>query len=162
MNQGRTQSIAACTLTVCILPHPGSVRYWAGAGPGGFAISSTECLRSSFYCICFTPPDYKPFREVFDGSEDEFPHLKGWNVISSTVPVKDPYFSTIKSNNYLPNVLCKMDAESRGGDQVGGLHAPSTDPPDHSNTRLPLLSGRPCCKELRAVLLAACLAQPKN
>ena len=128
------QSIAACMLTVCTLPHPaGSVRYWAGAGPGGFAISSTECLRSSFYCICFTPPDYKPFREVFDGSEDEFPHLKGWNVISSTVPVKDPYFSTIKSNNYLPNVLCKMDAESRGGDQVGGLLLVCM----HQNTDLP-------------------------
>lgn len=35
-------------------------------------------------------------------------------VITSTVPIKDPYFATIKSTNYLPNALVVTEAEEQG------------------------------------------------
>ena len=31
------------------------------------------------------------------------------------VPAKQPPFSTVKSNNYMPNVLCMMAAKDKGG-----------------------------------------------
>ena len=36
---------------------------------------------------------------------------------TSAVPAKDPYFSTLKSTNYLVNTLCLMDAEADDMDQ---------------------------------------------
>ena len=38
-------------------------------------------------------------------------------VKTSPVPAKDPYFATLKSNNYLVNTLALLDAESEGVDQ---------------------------------------------
>jgi 4-amino-4-deoxychorismate lyase len=37
-------------------------------------------------------------------------------VISSTVPIKPPFFARVKSTNYLPNVLVVMEAKDRGAD----------------------------------------------
>ena len=37
---------------------------------------------------------------------------------TSPVPIKDPYFATLKSNNYLPNALLALDAQLEGFDQV--------------------------------------------
>ncbi len=34
------------------------------------------------------------------------------------MPIKDPYFATLKSNNYLPNALVALDAQLEGFDQV--------------------------------------------
>ena len=39
---------------------------------------------------------------------------------TSPVPIKAPFFSLIKSNNYLPNALNLMDAQAEQYDQVGG------------------------------------------
>ena len=36
-----------------------------------------------------------------------------------SVPAKDPFVSTIKSNNYLNNALCKMECEDKGGSGNG-------------------------------------------
>ena len=44
--------------------------------------------------------------------------LQGWKVKTSPVPIKDPYFATLKSNNYLPNALLALDAQLEGYDQV--------------------------------------------
>lgn len=38
-------------------------------------------------------------------------------VKTSPVPAKNPYFSTLKSTNYLVNTLCLMDAEADEVDQ---------------------------------------------
>lgn len=38
------------------------------------------------------------------------------------MPIKDPYFATLKSNNYLPNALVALDAQLEGFDQVCLLH----------------------------------------
>ncbi|CAL5223376.1 g5881 [Coccomyxa viridis] len=82
----------------------GSIRYWLGAGQGGFGISPLECLEPSFYCMVYHN------RETPD-------HTKGWKVKTSPVPIKDPYFATLKSNNYLPNALVALDAQLEGFDQ---------------------------------------------
>lgn len=47
-------------------------------------------------------------------------YLRGWRVKTSPVPIKPPFFSLIKSNNYLPNALNLMDAQAEQYDQVGG------------------------------------------
>lgn len=47
-------------------------------------------------------------------------YLTGWRVKTSPVPIKAPYFATVKSNNYLPNALNLMDAQAEGFDQAGG------------------------------------------
>ena len=50
--------------------------------------------------------------------------MQGWKVRTSPVPIKDPYFATLKSNNYLPNALVALDAQLEGFDQV--RHHPIT------------------------------------
>ena len=82
------------------------VRYWLGAGRGGFGLSPSECISPSFYVV------------AYQASEDPLRHLRGWRIKSSKVPLKDPYFATLKSNNYLANALVAMDAEASGYDQV--------------------------------------------
>ncbi|EFN54669.1 hypothetical protein CHLNCDRAFT_52990 [Chlorella variabilis] len=86
----------------------GHVRYWLSAGRGGFGLSGNECLGSAFYCVVYT-------QEVPDSKLDEY--LRGWRVKTSPVPLKPPFFTGIKSNNYLPNALNLMDAEAEGFDQ---------------------------------------------
>ncbi len=83
----------------------GSIRYWCSAGRGGFGISPLECLRTSFYCIAYKNPEPSDPRQ-------------GWKVKTSPVPIKDPYFATLKSTNYLANALVALDAQLEGFDQV--------------------------------------------
>ncbi|CAN6441639.1 unnamed protein product [Victoria cruziana] len=42
------------------------------------------------------------------------PNYGGIKVITATTPIKSPQFATMKSVNYLPNVLSKMEAEDQG------------------------------------------------
>ncbi|MBI4524952.1 MAG: D-amino-acid transaminase [Deltaproteobacteria bacterium] len=83
----------------------GSVRYWLSAGPGGFGLSSAECVGSSFYVMVFRQEGYP---ESF--------YTRGVKVITSTVPIKPPFFARVKSTNYLPNVLVLLEAKERGAD----------------------------------------------
>eukprot|EP01018_Ginkgo_biloba_P001329 Gb_35252 [translate_table: standard] len=78
----------------------GLLRYWLTAGPGDFSLSSSGCLFSAFYAVV-----------VEDHSS---PHTRGVKVVTSLVPIKPPPFSIMKSVNYLPNVLSKMEAEEKG------------------------------------------------
>ncbi|MCY4513624.1 MAG: D-amino-acid transaminase, partial [Candidatus Tectomicrobia bacterium] len=82
-----------------------SVRYWASAGPGGFGLSPGECVGSSFYVMIFRP---QPEPEHF--------YTEGVKLVTSTVPIKAPYFARVKSNNYLPNVMVVLEAQDRGAD----------------------------------------------
>ena len=82
-----------------------SVRYWASAGPGGFGLSPGECVGSSFYVMIFRP---QPEPEHF--------YTEGVKLVTSTVPIKAPYFARVKSNNYLPNVMVVLEARDRGAD----------------------------------------------
>ncbi|GAV90260.1 Aminotran_4 domain-containing protein [Cephalotus follicularis] len=78
----------------------GSLRYWLSVGPGDFQLSPSGCHRSALYAIVIQ--DQSPFSS------------KGIKVITSSVPIKPPQFATVKSVNYLPNVLSKMEAEESG------------------------------------------------
>lgn len=82
------------------------VKYWLGAGRGGFGLSNSECLSPTFYCQVYTTP----LGEV----ETE----RSMTVKTSEVPIKPPYFASVKSTNYLPNALTVMDAQADGHDQV--------------------------------------------
>lgn len=82
-----------------------SVRYWLSAGPGGFGLGSAECLSSAFYVIVFNQESYP----------DSY-YTEGLRVVTSTVPIKPPFFARVKSTNYLPNVLVVLEAKERGAD----------------------------------------------
>ena len=82
-----------------------SVRYWLSAGPGGFGLSSAECVGSSFYVMIFRPLP-----------EPEHFYTEGVKLVTSTVPIKPPFFARVKSNNYLPNALVLLEAKDHGAD----------------------------------------------
>jgi len=82
-----------------------SVRYWLSAGQGGFGLASTECVGSSFYVMIFRGQ-----------TNSETYYTEGMKVITSTVPIKPPFFSRVKSNNYLPNALVVLEAKDHGVD----------------------------------------------
>jgi 4-amino-4-deoxychorismate lyase len=82
-----------------------SVRYWLSVGPGGFGLSSAECVGSSFYVMIFRA----------EASPATF-YTQGMKVITSTVPIKPPFFARVKSNNYLPNALVMLEAKDHGAD----------------------------------------------
>ncbi len=83
----------------------GSVRYWLSAGPGGFGLAPSECVGSSFYVVVFKAERYP---ESF--------YTEGVKVVTSTIPIKPPFFAKVKSTNYLPNVLVVVEAKERGAD----------------------------------------------
>jgi len=82
-----------------------SVRYWLSAGPGGFSLAPFECVGSAFYVVVFSGENYP---ESF--------YTQGLKVVTSTVPIKPPFFARVKSTNYLPNVLVVMEAKDQGAD----------------------------------------------
>ncbi|KAG6608083.1 D-amino-acid transaminase, chloroplastic, partial [Cucurbita argyrosperma subsp. sororia] len=63
-------------------------------------IRTASASKSSFYAI------------VIQGKPPSPP--KGIKVITSSIPMKPPQFATMKSVNYLPNVLSNMEAEEKG------------------------------------------------
>ncbi|KAB5514003.1 hypothetical protein DKX38_027909 [Salix brachista] len=78
----------------------GSLRYWLSAGPGDFQLSPSDCHQPALYAIVI---------------QDQSPHdSRGIKVVTSSVPMKPPQFATMKSVNYLPNALSKMEAEENG------------------------------------------------
>lgn len=83
----------------------GSVRYWLSAGPGGFGLGSAECVGSAFYVVIFSPEAYLASY-----------YTEGIRVVTSTVPIKPPFFARVKSTNYLPNVMVVLEAKDRGAD----------------------------------------------
>ena len=85
----------------------GQLRFYASAGPGGFALDQAECVKSQFYCVAV-----KKRTNTNDATDSSKP--RGVAVVTSSVPVKPPYFATVKSTNYLPNALVVADAKRRG------------------------------------------------
>jgi 4-amino-4-deoxychorismate lyase len=43
-------------------------------------------------------------------------YTRGLKVVTSTVPIKPPFFARVKSTNYLPNVLVVLEAKDKGAD----------------------------------------------
>jgi 4-amino-4-deoxychorismate lyase len=131
----------------------GQLRFYASAGPGGFALDQAECVRSVFYCVSVkkrsspagadsksdapaspeSEADSKSTQSAFeadfkrDSNEspprnikhqrlETFVQIKGVSVVTSKIPIKPPFFATVKSTNYLPNALVVADAKSRGAE----------------------------------------------
>lgn len=51
--------------------------------------------------------------------------VQGWRVITSSVAQKPRPFSTIKSNNYLPNALAQLEGEDAECDAVSDIYSPA-------------------------------------
>jgi branched-chain amino acid aminotransferase len=75
------------------------VRLLLSRGPGGFTVNPYECPRPQMYVIA---------SRLHVPTEEEYG--RGVSLKSSGVPPKKPYFATVKSCNYLQNVLMKKEA----------------------------------------------------
>lgn len=83
----------------------GMVRVLLGRGPGGFGIYPSECPETSLYVVSYdlhTPKD-----SVYE---------KGATAFKTSIPAKQSWLATIKSIDYLPNVLMKREAQEKGYD----------------------------------------------
>jgi branched-chain amino acid aminotransferase len=83
----------------------GMVRVLIGRGPGGFGIYPSECPEASLYVVSY---DLHPKAESV--------YEKGVTAFKTSIPAKQSYLATIKSIDYLPNVLMKHEAEEKGYD----------------------------------------------
>lgn len=82
-----------------------TVRVFASRGPGGFSVSPAQSPAPQLYIV--SGKLGLPF--MLD-------HPAGATVRSSRIPVKPAPFASIKSCNYMPNVLMKHEAETWGVD----------------------------------------------
>lgn len=83
----------------------GLYRILLGRGPGGFGIFPSECPQPSLYVAAYS---YSPKPEsVFE---------RGVTAFRTSIPAKQSYLATIKSIDYLPNVLMKKEAVAKGKD----------------------------------------------
>eukprot|EP01126_Amoeba_proteus_P036267 TRINITY_DN3690_c0_g1_i18.p1 TRINITY_DN3690_c0_g1~~TRINITY_DN3690_c0_g1_i18.p1 ORF type:complete len:327 (+),score=50.44 TRINITY_DN3690_c0_g1_i18:165-1145(+) len=81
------------------------LRYWISSGPGDFSYSPKDCIGPCFYCVAF---------EGFDAPYD--PNgIYDVTISYSEVGMKASPVATLKSNNYLANVLLHLKAVERGG-----------------------------------------------
>ena len=82
-----------------------TIRIFLSRGPGGFSASPYECPESQLYIVVTTLQTPSPEK-----------YARGVSLRTSVIPVKNDYFATIKSCNYLPNVLMRKEAEDAGVD----------------------------------------------
>jgi len=83
------------------------VRVLVSRGTGTMGIDPAQCNGPALYVTV-----YRYSARIKDGK------LKPARVALSTVPIKPPELATIKTCNYLPNVLMKLEANRRGLDFV--------------------------------------------
>lgn len=82
-----------------------AVRVFVSRGPGSFGVNPYDCPSSQLYVIVTVlPPAFMTL------------HPQGATVITSSIPLKPPFFATMKNCNYLPNVLMKKEAVDAGAD----------------------------------------------
>lgn len=109
---GGIDSIRALSLATCAASglSDGLIRLYVSRGPGGFTANPYESVGSQLYVVVTTlaaPAEAK----VKNGVSCKF----------SAIPVKESWFATVKSCNYLPNVLMKKEAVDSGVDFVVSL-----------------------------------------
>jgi len=78
----------------------GSLRYWLSVGPGDFQLSSSGCANPALYAVVIESPSLQV--------------PAGCKVVTSSIPIKSPQFAVMKSVNYLPNALTKVEGEENG------------------------------------------------
>ena len=86
------------------------VRMILSRGPGSFGVNPADCPKTELYIIVYRLPP--SFMEM---------HPEGARAIRSRIAVKPSWFATIKSCNYLPNVLMKREASEAGADFALGF-----------------------------------------
>jgi branched-chain amino acid aminotransferase len=79
------------------------IRVILSRGPGSFSANPFECPYSQMYVNVIR----------YRGLPDEY-YREGIPIITSGIPIKKSFFANIKSCNYLPNVLMKMEAIEAG------------------------------------------------
>ena len=83
----------------------GLLRVLLGRGPGGFGIDPFECPTPSLYVVAY---GFHPKPEAL--------FERGVTAFKTSVPAKQAYLATIKTIDYLPNVLMKREAVTGGFD----------------------------------------------
>jgi branched-chain amino acid aminotransferase len=83
----------------------GLYRILLGRGPGGFGIFPSECPVPSLYVAAY---DFTP--------KPDSVYEKGVTAFRTSIPAKQSYLATIKSIDYLTNVLMKKEAAAKGKD----------------------------------------------
>jgi 4-amino-4-deoxychorismate lyase len=83
----------------------GILRLYVSRGPGDFSPNPYSTVGSQLYIVA---TDFKPMPAE--------KYVKGASLMISRVQVKPGVYSTIKSCNYLPNVMMKKDAVDAGHD----------------------------------------------
>jgi len=83
----------------------GMLRVFLGRGPGGFGVYPSECPETSLYIVATDLHQPKPFF-----------YEQGVTAFRTSIPAKQSYLATIKSIDYLPNVLMKREAQEKGYD----------------------------------------------
>ncbi|RLN08605.1 hypothetical protein C2845_PM11G17990 [Panicum miliaceum] len=78
----------------------GSLRYWLSVGPGDFQLSSSGCANPALYAVVIESPSLQV--------------PAGCKVVTSSIPIKSPQFAVMKSVNYMPNALTKVEGEENG------------------------------------------------
>ena len=81
------------------------IRILISRGPGSFSVNPYDCPESYMYVnsIRYSRPPERYYKD-------------GVSLITSCIPIKKTFFAQIKSCNYLPNVLMKMEAIQSGAD----------------------------------------------
>lgn len=101
-NKERMRSIIAQTVVATGWRDCG-VRYWLTAGPGDLQVTPEGCT-PAWYVIVYSK-----------GGAVNVGDLVGIRDYTVNVPMKPPCLATVKSNNYMLNVLHKMEARDKGG-----------------------------------------------
>lgn len=86
------------------------VRVLLSRGTGTMSVDPSKCRRPELYVAAYPAPEKRSKKERYPA-----------HVGISKVPMKQPFFATIKSCNYLPNVLMKREALERELDFVIAL-----------------------------------------
>ena len=81
------------------------LRIFLSRGPGGFTTNPFECPQAGLYLMA------SRLHPLPEGAYEQ-----GVNLGVSAVPAKSGFFAGVKSCNYLPNVLLKREALTRGWD----------------------------------------------
>ncbi|TKW38508.1 hypothetical protein SEVIR_1G119600v4 [Setaria viridis] len=93
----RSMLIQTVTVSNCT---QGSLRYWLSVGPGDFQLSSSGCANPALYAVVIESPSIQV--------------PSGCKVVTSSIPIKSSHFAVMKSVNYLPNALTKLEGEENG------------------------------------------------
>ncbi|HEY8272560.1 MAG TPA: aminotransferase class IV [Pseudobdellovibrionaceae bacterium] len=86
------------------------LRLFLSRGPGGFTTNPYDSVGTQLYCVA---TQFKPLSEK--------KYQEGVLVGRSKILPKDPWFATIKSCNYLQNVMMKKEAVDRNLDFTIGF-----------------------------------------